>query len=115
MSSSSKTVITKNDDPDSRAVLAYRVGQLEKITIEGLEKLNTKLDDLTHNFATMGQLDAVEKQAKREREVLGEADDATNKRISKIENWLSWGTKIVLAIVITAVVGLVLVDKTGGL
>lgn len=115
MALTTKTTIEQTDDPDSRAVLAYRVGQLEKITIQGLEKLNSKLDDLTHNFPTMGQLDAVEKQAKREREVLEVADVTLGKRIGKVENWLSWATKIVLGIVLTTVIGLVVVSKAGGL
>jgi hypothetical protein len=39
-------------DDSSPAVVAYRIGQLEKVVKEGFDTHNEKLDQLTQNFAT---------------------------------------------------------------
>lgn len=58
--------MTPADEQDTQAVLAYRVGQLEKSQIEGFKSLGEKLDSITHNFVTRSDMAALEKQATAE-------------------------------------------------
>lgn len=58
--------ITSEDDQDTPAVLAYRVGQLEKAVSDGFRTFSDKLDSLTHNFVTHADVTALEKQASAE-------------------------------------------------
>lgn len=104
-----QTLITEepvepNDHPN---VLAYRVGQLEKATTAGFDQtardfagLHAKLDTLRDGFVSHEQMAEAIKQGD-----LVHAD--FEKRISKLEDWNSWGVRIVLGAVFLAVLGLV--------
>lgn len=49
-------------EQDTSPVLAYRVGQLEKATTDGFEKLNTKLDALNSKFTPIEEHNKLEKR-----------------------------------------------------
>lgn len=58
----SKTLTQINQDdnsPDSPAVIAYRLGQVETAVKEGFQEHNTKLDALAENFATKSDLSSL--------------------------------------------------------
>ena len=55
---------------DSPAVLAYRVGQLEKASREGFKELGEKLEAMSHNFATHKDIEAAQQQAEMEHEAI---------------------------------------------
>lgn len=83
-------------DPDSPAVLAYRVGQLEKTQAEGFRSVNEKLDSLARNFTTKAELLSAQKVADLEHKELKE-------RISKLEGWNIWIIRGVVGLVLAAV------------
>lgn len=110
MSQKTKTIIKGTEEVserDNQPVLAYRVGQLElamkDATLaqrEGTEKLATKIDGYAHNFASKSELADVE--------------TVLDKRLTKLENWLTWIGRTVIGAVVAAVLGLVL-WTTGGI
>lgn len=55
---------------DSPAVLAYRVGELEKASREGFKKLEEKLEAMSHNFATHKDIEIAKEQAKMEHDAI---------------------------------------------
>lgn len=57
---------------DSPAVLAYRVGQLEKSLTTGFQKLNDKLDVMSCTFATHKDVEAAQLQAELEHKAIYE-------------------------------------------
>lgn len=56
MAKSTRQINKENDmsdnSPDSPAVLAYRLGQLESAVIDGFKEHNSKLDELVAGFVT---------------------------------------------------------------
>lgn len=104
-----------SDPTDNPAVLAYRVGQLEIKQEKGFADLKEQngaqikmIGDLAHNFATKTDLTAAQRE--------GDAvHDGLDKRIGKIEGWMTWAGRIVIGAVLAAIIGLVVVTKTGGL
>lgn len=64
MSGKTNVQINKEDasidnSPDSPAVIAYRLGQVETAVKEGFTEHNQKLDAIITNFATKGELQGV--------------------------------------------------------
>lgn len=55
---------------DSPAVLAYRVGQLEKASREGFKELGDKLEAMSQNFATHKDIEVAKRQAKMEHDAI---------------------------------------------
>ena len=80
---------------DSPAVLAYRVGELEKASREGFKTLTEKFDNLSHNFATHKDIEVAKEQAKMEHEAIyAELEDvktdvASLKKKTWVQNTLS--------------------------
>lgn len=55
---------------DSPAVLAYRVGELEKASREGFKEISIKLELMAGNFATIKDIENRKIQAKMEHEAI---------------------------------------------
>ena len=80
---------------DSPAVLAYRVGQLEKASREGFRQLSEKLENMSGSFATHKDIEAAKDQAKAEHNAIHleledvKADIQTLKKKTWVQNTLS--------------------------
>lgn len=104
-STQTMTVETDGEQPnDTPNVVAYRVGELEKITAIGLREVRDELVNLKNHFVTHADLEAVKTQHNIEHRSI--TDD-----ISDLQNWNNWFVKIVLFAVIAAVIGTVIVVK----
>lgn len=101
---------------DSPAVLAYRVGELEKASREGFKNLGEKLEMMSHNFATHKDIEVAKEQAKMEHNAIySEIEDLKSdiqslKRKTWIQNTLSAILGAVLALLITYAVNGILID-----
>lgn len=129
MSQKTKTVIEETTDaidPKSLELLGYRVGQLEKASKEaataqrdGVDMLSSKIDGLAHNFVSQADLASAQREATLQHTIINDEmrtkHSAHEKRLAKIESWLTWAGRIVIGAVIAAVIGLVLVTKSTGL
>lgn len=75
---------------DSPAVLAYRVGELEKASRQGFKELGDKLELMSHNFATHKDIEVAKEQAKMEHEAIySEIEDIKEDVKSlKNKNWI---------------------------
>lgn len=78
----------RDNSPDSPAVIAYRLGQVESAVKEGFDAHNAKLDSVINNFSTKSEFNAHEV------------------RIKSLEDWNSWATKLVLGAIILSVLAL---------
>jgi hypothetical protein len=111
-------IITETDEAgDQRAgqtVFDYRLGKVEETVI----KIDSKLDDMANNYITESTLQAKEREAALQHTILRDeiktVRDDHSSRLKKLEDERTWVARIILGIVITAVLGLVLVTKTGG-
>jgi hypothetical protein len=80
---------------DSPAVLAYRVGELEKASREGFKQVTEKLENMSHNFATHKDIEVAKEQAKMEHDAIYAEledikDDVQNlKKRTWVQNTLS--------------------------
>ena len=89
---------------DSPAVLAYRVGELEKASRAGFKELGEKLEAMSHNFATHKDIEVAKEQAKMEHaaiyaEIEGvKADVASLQKRTWVQNTLSAILGAVLAL-----------------
>lgn len=89
---------------DSPAVLAYRVGELEKASRQGFKELGDKLELMSHNFATHKDIEVAKEQAKMEHEAIySEIEDMKEdvkslKKKTWIQNTLSAVFGAVLAL-----------------
>lgn len=82
--------INKEDtSPDSPAVIAYRLGQVETAVKEGFQAHNTKLDALVSNFATKADIQAL------------------SHRVGSLESDRKWLVRLVLGAVVFSVLALV--------
>jgi hypothetical protein len=114
MSQKTKTIIKETEEVsehDNPAVLAYRVGQLEIKQEKGFAELKEQngaqikmISDLAHNFASKSDLQSAQREGDAVHEVL-------DKRLGKVEGWLTWAARIILGAVLAAVLGLVIVTK----
>lgn len=57
-------------DENSPAVLAYRVGELEKASRQGFKELAEKLEAMTQTYATHKDMETVRTQAKMEHDAI---------------------------------------------
>lgn len=91
---------------DSPAVLAYRVGQLEKASKEGFKQISDKLEHMSGNFATHKDIAVAKQQAKLEHDAIyAEIADVKEgvqslKRKTWVQNTLSAIFGAVLALLI---------------
>lgn len=82
-------------DENSPAVLAYRVGQLEKASREGFKDLSNKIELLSNNFATHKDVEMAKNQAEAEHKAIYtkiseiERDVSMLKKRTWIQNTLS--------------------------
>jgi hypothetical protein len=114
MTHKTKTTIKETEevsDRDNQPVLAYRVGQLElamkdaalaqrestESHKEGVKELATKMDTFGMNFTPKS--DFMQHQLE------------VDKRLLKIEGWMTWAARIILGAVLAGVLGLVIVTK----
>lgn len=117
-----KTTIEKTITDETPTVVAYRVGQLEK----SIARFGEKLDGISAGFATHKDIQDAKYHAEREHEAIiqkiNSKIDRTqeslttnvenhNKRLTKLENIVSWAAYLIIGMVITAVVSVVLIDK----
>lgn len=91
---------------DSPAVLAYRVGQLEKSSREGFKALSDKLDAMNENFATHKDIEVAKEQAEAEHraiyiEIQDVKDDVS---MLKKKSWVQNTMSAILGAVLTLLV-----------
>ena len=79
----------RDNTPDSPAVIAYRLGQVESAVKEGFITHNEKLDAIINNFATKS-------------EVL-----VLDKRIVSLESDRKWLVRLVIGTVCTSLLALI--------
>lgn len=104
MTKTTTTVIKKEEaveDQDSPAVLAYRVGQLEKTTAAGLKDVKDELIGLRNHFVSKADLKAAQ-------DLADEKHKQQDKAIKALEDWNLWAQRLVIGTVITAVLVLIL-------
>lgn len=91
---------------DSPAVLAYRVGELEKASREGFKNLGEKLEMMSHNFATHKDIEVAKEQAKMEHEAIySEIEDIKEDVKSlKNKNWIHNTLSAILGAVLTLLI-----------
>jgi len=94
MNKKSNVQINKEDamsdnSPDSPAVIAYRLGQVETAVKEGFVEHNNKLDAIISNFATKGDFEGIDK------------------RLTSLESDRIWLVRLVVGAVIFSVMALV--------
>ena len=93
------------DDPQHRAVLAYRVGQLEKQQATGFARVEAKLDAFGQGFVSSSQMTAAQQAAD-----LKHAEQ--DKRLDNIDSQIVWVVRIIIGAVIGAVLTLVIKNGT---
>ena len=106
MSETNRSVVNVNPQTgeDSPAVLAYRVGELEKASREGFKTLGEKLENMSKNFATHRDIEVAKEQARLEHEAIySEIEDIKEdvkslKKKTWIQNTLSAVFGAVLAL-----------------
>lgn len=92
---------------DNPAVLAYRVGQLEKSSREGFKALFDKLDQMSNTYATHKDIKAAKDQAELEHKAIREEIEDVRREVggmrhkSWIQNTLSAVLGVVLALLTT--------------
>jgi hypothetical protein len=104
----------ETDEQASSAVLAYRVGQLERSTEQGFADVKAQnvtqiqlINDFTREFVTRHDLDTAQREGSA-------VHVGLNKRIVSLENWNRWIARIVFAIVISAVLAVVIYPTITG-
>lgn len=113
-----------NDSPD---VLAYRVGQLEKVVTEGLQAVNTKLDTYTAVFLTKAEAEQVQHTATTEHKRIEDKIDATRTDLEddvktirteiksmKTNRWVQNTLSAILGVILTLLVSYAFKDIIGG-
>jgi hypothetical protein len=93
MSKSNQQINKENEaesnSPDSPAVIAYRLGQVEAAVKEGFQSHNEKLDAIVNNFAT-------------------KADYLNlDKRLTDIESDRKWLVRLIVGAVATSLLALI--------
>jgi hypothetical protein len=117
MTQTTKIITETEEVTDHRAgqtVFDYRLGKVE----ETVTKIDGKLDDLAHNFITESTLLAAQREADLQHKILRDeiknVRDAHGSRLQPIESWMKWAGRIIIGAVLTAVIGLVVITKAGG-
>lgn len=62
--------ISPQSGEDNPAVLAYRVGELEKASREGFKEISRKLENMSSDFATHKDIEGSKQQAKLEHDAI---------------------------------------------
>ena len=78
-----------DNSPDSPAVVAYRLSQVEVAVKDGFEAHNEKLDKIVNNFAT------------------NERHNALDVRVQSLESDRKWLVRLVIATVVLSVLALI--------
>ena len=78
-----------DNSPDSPAVIAYRLGQVESAVKDGFAEHNTKLDSIVNNFATKEDYKGI------------------SIRLHSLESDRTWIIRLVVGAVIFAVMSLI--------
>jgi hypothetical protein len=78
-----------DNSPDSPAVIAYRLGQVETAVKEGFNSHNEKLDNIVSNFSTKGEVQAIDI------------------RVQSLESDRVWLVRLVVGAVVFALLALV--------
>ena len=79
----------RNNSPDSPAVIAYRLGQVENAVKEGFSSHNEKLDTIVNNFATKSDFQAIDK------------------RLTDLESDRKWLVRLIIGSVATSLLALI--------
>lgn len=111
MSQKTKTIIKEIEEvgqPDQSEMVKVAVLNNDiKHLSEAMTRIEGKFDTAIQGFVTHEKLS----DSNRAFEAKNAEQD---KAIKKLEDWNTWAVRIVLGMVITAVLGLVLITKTGG-
>lgn len=98
---------------DSPAVIAYRVGQLEKAVADGFVALGNKLEIMQSNFATKNDLTTLEKQASEEHKDIRDDILVVKQEVDEIKKWkdgvigkIAGAAVVMLVLMLLAVYGL---------
>ena len=104
MSDSNRSIVNANPQTgeDSPAVLAYRVGELEKASREGFKDISIKLELMAGNFATHKDIEAAKNQAKMEHEAIYNELEDVKRDISALRNrtWVHNTLSAILGVVL---------------
>jgi hypothetical protein len=90
----------KQNEENSPAVLAYRVGRLEIAVADGFRELKEELSNQAILYATKVELADAKAHSHDEHARI----DAN---IAVIQKWMEWATKIVIGSVLVAILALV--------
>jgi hypothetical protein len=98
--------INPQQGEDSPAVLAYRVGQLEKSSREGFKALFEKLDMMSKNFATHKDIEVAKNQAEMEHKAIYEEIEDVKKDVQSLQKktWIQNTLSAIFGGVITLLV-----------
>ena len=97
------TTTEPTPERDSPAVLAYRVGELEKAVTVGLENLGKKFDDLRHEFATKAEIETLKRESGVEHKSIRSIISAVDERIDKLDKkrWVQNTLSSILGAILT--------------
>lgn len=97
---------------DNPAVLAYRVGELEKASREGFKIIGEKLEHMSLNYATHKDVGVAKQQAKLEHNAIySELDDVKSDIQSlKKKTWVQNTLSAILGAVLTLLIAYVFND-----
>ena len=79
----------RDNTPDSPAVIAYRLGQVENAVKEGFSSHNEKLDAIVNNFATKSE------------------SRALDARLTSLESDRKWIVRLIIGAVSTSLLALI--------
>jgi len=107
-----KSVQQNMNGEDSPAVLAYRVGELEKTSREGFKTLHSKLEAMSSQFATHADINSAKEQAKMEHDVIySEIEDVKNDiKLLKKKTWVQNTLSAILGAILTILIAYVFND-----
>lgn len=93
----------KKQDESSQAVLAYRVSQVERAVSEGFKELKTEIKNMSTNFATHKDVEAIRRQAELEHSAIYEKIGDVEKEVNglKKRNWVQNTLSAILGVVLT--------------
>lgn len=97
---------------NSPAVLAYRVGQLEKASREGFQKLSDKLEQMADVFATHKDIEVAKEQAEMEHKSIYEEIEDIKKDVQKLQKstWIQNTLSAILGSILALLVAYVIND-----
>lgn len=117
---SNKKTILSLEEPSpmasdgSPAVLAYRVGQLEKGQSTGFARLEQKLDDISNVYATQAALIDAKREAELEHEKINEKIGEVHREASRANRVIARVGWFVIYAVLAAVLAIIGLNVYGG-